>query len=92
MNNQTIENLFIEMPPEQAEVLSGGRKRRSRGCSFGSDTAIGATDSILGGGSSRFFFDLQTYIFGIGAAFLFGNPGVTPEEMQYVWKRSLRFW
>jgi hypothetical protein len=35
------------------------------------------------------YFDLQGYIFGLGAGVLFGNPGLTPDEVQVVWERAL---
>jgi hypothetical protein len=48
-----------------------------------------ASGDRRGGG---FSFDLNSYIFGIGAAYLFGNPGITAEEMQFAWQNSFKFW
>lgn len=92
MNKPTVEDLFTDMSPEQAQTLSGGRRRRGGMLSSRCGLASGGMDSGYGYGGSRFYFDLQAYIFGIGAAYLFGNPGVTPQEVQYVWQRSLWFW
>jgi hypothetical protein len=51
---------------------------------------ISAEDSaVASGGAFAGGFSLDKYIFGLGAAFLFGNPGITPDETQHVWENSL---
>lgn len=92
MKNESTQDLFTDVPPEQAASLSGGRRGRRGGLSPRNGPEIMGMDTVYNGGGSRFYFDLQAYIFGIGAAYLFGNPGVTPQEIQYVWQRSLRLW
>jgi hypothetical protein len=34
-------------------------------------------------------FNFVGYAFGLGAALLLGNPGITAEEVQYVWEQTL---
>jgi hypothetical protein len=85
-------DLFAELSTDDETQLSGGY-----GCRSGNRMQLGeqrsrSESSFSSSGSRRFSFDLQFYIFGIGAAYLFGNPGVTAEEVQFVWERSLRFW
>jgi hypothetical protein len=85
------ENLFAKLSTDDETQLSGGYGCRSsnRGQSLESPSpSISSGNS----GGKRFSFDLQFYIFGIGAAYLFGNPGVTSEEVQFVWEKSFRFW
>jgi hypothetical protein len=79
-------NLFAEISNDEETQLSGGYGWHGRSSSPASQSADGS------GGGRRFSFDLNFYIFGMGAAYLFGNPGVTKEEVQFVWERSFRFW
>jgi hypothetical protein len=79
-------DLFSEIPSDEETQLSGGYGCRGRSSSPESQS------TGFSGGGRRFSFDLNFYIFGMGAAYLFGNPGVTKEEVQFVWERSFRFW
>lgn len=78
MPTETVDqsSLFIDLNAEESASLSGGgRKRRpTRECN---------TCGTSG------YFDLQGYIFGLGSGVLFGNPGLTPDEIQVVWERAL---
>lgn len=47
--------------------------------------------ATVSGGRSRVSFDLDTYAFIIGAGVLFGNPGLTPEEIQFAWEQAFVF-
>ncbi len=78
MPTETIDqsSLFIDLSSEASAGLSGGGRRHR-------PTRRGHTH-----GTSA-YFDLQGYIFGLGAGVLFGNPGLTPDEVQVVWERAL---
>lgn len=43
------------------------------------------------GGAVIVSFNLNTYLYIIGAAYAFGNPGVTPEEIQFAWESAFTF-
>ncbi|MFN6569132.1 hypothetical protein [Dendronalium sp. ChiSLP03b] len=47
--------------------------------------------AVVGGGCFHVGFDLDTYMFILGAGILFGNPGLTPEEIQFAWESSFVF-
>jgi hypothetical protein len=78
MPTETIDqsSLFIDLNSEEAASLSGGG-RRHRPMHGGNNHGTSG------------YFDLQGYIFGLGAGVLFGNPGLTPDEVQVVWERAL---
>ena len=44
--------------------------------------------NTVSGGLSQVSFDLDTYLFILGAGVLFGNPGLTPDEIQFAWEKS----
>ncbi|MDJ0735868.1 MAG: hypothetical protein QNJ47_17695 [Nostocaceae cyanobacterium] len=44
--------------------------------------------SVSGGNIS---FNLNMYMFMLGAGVLFGNPGLTPDEIQFAWEQSFVF-
>ncbi|GAB1541449.1 hypothetical protein NUACC21_41200 [Scytonema sp. NUACC21] len=44
--------------------------------------------AAVSGGRSRASFDVNTYLFILGAGLLFGNPGLTSEEIQFAWEQS----
>ncbi len=44
--------------------------------------------TVTGGNVS---FNLNTYIFMLGAGVLFGNPGLTEQEIQFAWEQSFVF-
>lgn len=96
MNRPVNNTLFTEVPPvEEANVTGGyGFRRQNYRAQDVPVIPMGQPTGGYGGyGGHRgggFYFDLQAYIFGIGAAYLFGNPGVTPAEIQYVWQMALR--
>jgi hypothetical protein len=90
MNHLEDLNLFAELSTDDETSLSGGYGCRSNSRMPGLEPS--SRSSFTSGSPRRFSFDLQFYIFGMGAAYLFGNPGVTPEEVQFVWERSFRFW
>ncbi len=46
--------------------------------------------AMSGGGTAGVFdFDLNTYIFVVGAGTLFGNPGLTDKELDYAWQNAI---
>ena len=45
--------------------------------------------STVSGGTAIAAFGLDTYLFGLGAGVQFGNPGLTPEEIQFAWQNSV---
>ena len=47
--------------------------------------------AAVGGGYLNVGFDLDTYMFILGAGILFGNPGLTQEEIQFAWESSFVF-
>lgn len=97
--------LFTEVPASEEVQVSGGfgyggfrmHTSRMQNVPVASmalpPTGGGGNGSGGGRGGGRgngFYFDLQFYLFGMGAAYMFGNPGVTPAEVQYVWQMALR--
>jgi len=47
--------------------------------------------AAVSGGSLQVSFDLNTYLFILGAGVVFGNPGLTPSEIQFAWESSFVF-
>lgn len=45
--------------------------------------------ATISGGNVR--FDFMTYFTILGAGVLFGNPGLTSEEIQFAWEKSFVF-
>ncbi len=45
--------------------------------------------AVVNGGSTQVNFDLNTYLFIIGAGVVFGNPGLTPEEIQFAFESAI---
>ena len=45
--------------------------------------------STVSGGTAIATFGLDTYLFALGAGFQFGNPGLTPDEVQFAWENSV---
>jgi hypothetical protein len=86
------EDLFAKLSTDDETQLSGGYGCRSSSRGQSLEPSPRSSFSSASSGGRRFSFDLQFYIFGIGAAYLFGNPGVTSEEVQFVWEKSFRFW
>ena len=43
------------------------------------------------GGSNQISFDIERYLFILGAGLLFGNPGLTKDEIQFAWERAFVF-
>jgi hypothetical protein len=52
-------------------------------------TEVPAEESAVVSGGYYFNFNLNAYLFGLGAGTVFGNPGLTADEIQYVWEQSL---
>jgi hypothetical protein len=53
-------------------------------------TEVTAEESAtVSGGVFTGGFSLDLYLFGLGAALQFGNPGVTADEVQKVWENSV---
>ncbi|MCU0552135.1 MAG: hypothetical protein MUC48_22595 [Leptolyngbya sp. Prado105] len=92
MSNLQKPTLFADIPDEEETQFSGGNgcRWRSSRLASPSENSSGLSPGIFSG--RRFGFDLNFYLFGLGAAYLFGNPGITKEEVQFVWERSFRFW
>ncbi len=49
-------------------------------------TDLTSEESAAVSGGIRVRFDLDTYLFILGAGILFGNPGLTSDEIQFAWK------
>lgn len=47
--------------------------------------------AAVSGGYLQVSFDLNTYLFILGAGVVFGNPGLTPDEIQFAWESSFIF-
>ncbi|MBW4688712.1 MAG: hypothetical protein KME40_27410 [Komarekiella atlantica HA4396-MV6] len=47
--------------------------------------------AAVSGGNLQVSFDLNTYLFILGAGVVFGNPGLTPDEIQFAWESSFVF-
>ncbi|NDJ25328.1 hypothetical protein GS682_27550 [Nostoc sp. B(2019)] len=47
--------------------------------------------AAVSGGYLQVSFDLNTYLFILGAGVVFGNPGLTPDEIQFAWESSFVF-
>ncbi len=52
-------------------------------------TDLTAEESAAVNGGTQVNFDLNTYLFIIGAGVVFGNPGLTPEEIQFAFESSI---
>ncbi|GAB1541446.1 hypothetical protein NUACC21_41170 [Scytonema sp. NUACC21] len=51
---------------------------------------VSAEDSAtVSGGQTDLSFHLDDYIFYLGAGTLFGNPGLTSDEIQHGWENSI---
>jgi hypothetical protein len=71
------QKLFTEISSEESSVVSGG---------------VGIGD--YGGGhgghhKNDFHFNLDAYLFVLGAGVVFGNPTLTPDEIQYGWEKAI---
>lgn len=47
--------------------------------------------AAVSGGRRVIGFDLNTYLFILGAGVVFGNPGLTPQEIQFAWESAFIF-
>jgi hypothetical protein len=54
-------------------------------------TELISEESATVSGGIRVRFDLDTYLFILGAGILFGNPGLTSEEIQFAWQSAFVF-
>jgi len=54
-------------------------------------TEISPEESATVSGGIRISFDLNTYMFILGAGILFGNPGLTKDEIQFAWESAFIF-
>lgn len=54
-------------------------------------TDLASEESAAVSGGIRVRFDLDTYLFILGAGILFGNPGLTSDEIQFAWKSAFVF-
>ncbi|MBD2360413.1 hypothetical protein H6G36_04280 [Anabaena minutissima FACHB-250] len=54
-------------------------------------TEITSEDASVVNGGLRVSFDWNTYFFILGAGVLLGNPGLTPEEIQFAWESAFVF-
>jgi hypothetical protein len=53
-------------------------------------TDLSSMESVdVSGGAPSFSFNLDNYLMVLGAAQVFGNPGVTTDEVQSAWKAAL---
>lgn len=54
-------------------------------------TELSSKESAAVSGGIGVSFDLDTYLFILGAGVVFGNPGLTPEEVNFAWMNSFVF-
>lgn len=54
-------------------------------------TDLTSEESAAVSGGIRVRFDLDTYLFILGAGILFGNPGLTSDEIQFAWQSAFVF-
>lgn len=54
-------------------------------------TELSSQESAVVGGGRRVSFDLDTYLFILGAGVVFGNPGLTPDEVHFAWMSAFVF-
>jgi hypothetical protein len=54
-------------------------------------TDLTSEEAAAVSGGIRVGFDLDTYLFILGAGMVFGNPGLTPDEIQFAWKSAFIF-
>jgi len=54
-------------------------------------TELSSEESAAVSGGRVVGFDLNTYLFILGAGVVFGNPGLTPEEVNFAWMNSFVF-
>lgn len=47
--------------------------------------------AAVSGGYLQVSFDLDTYLYILGAGVVFGNPGLTPDEVQFAWESAFVF-
>ncbi|MGH1393170.1 MAG: hypothetical protein ACRAVC_03935 [Trichormus sp.] len=47
--------------------------------------------AVVSGGNLQVSFDLDTYLYILGAGVVFGNPGLTPDEIQFAWESAFVF-
>ncbi|WP_414569446.1 hypothetical protein [Nostoc sp. CCY 9925] len=47
--------------------------------------------AAVSGGYLQVSFDLNSYLFILGAGVVFGNPGLTPDEIQFAWESAFIF-
>ncbi|MDJ0695478.1 MAG: hypothetical protein QNJ49_21655 [Mastigocoleus sp. MO_167.B18] len=45
--------------------------------------------STVSGGTAVVNFNLDSYLFSLGAGLQFGNPGLTADETQFAWENSI---
>lgn len=78
----STKSLFVDLDAKESAAINGGRRRSSHG----GHSAIAPiqTGTIVN-------FDLNAYLFGLGAGVAFGNVGLTPDEVQFSWENALSF-
>ncbi|MBW4642953.1 MAG: hypothetical protein KME23_08155 [Goleter apudmare HA4340-LM2] len=54
-------------------------------------TEITSEEAASVTGGLRVSFDWDTYFFILGVGVLLGNPGLTPEEIQFAWESAFVF-
>lgn len=54
-------------------------------------TELSSEESAAISGGGRVSFDLAIYMYILGAAVLFGNPGITSEEIHFAWMNAFIF-
>lgn len=54
-------------------------------------TELSAEESAVVSGGIGVSFDLDTYLYILGAGVVFGNSGLTPEEVHFAWMNSFVF-
>lgn len=52
---------------------------------------LSSEESAAVSGGIGVSFDLDTYLYILGAGVVFGNPGLTPEEVHFAWMNSFVF-
>ncbi|GAB4371961.1 MAG: hypothetical protein Kow00121_13900 [Elainellaceae cyanobacterium] len=77
-------SLFVDLAAKESATVSGGGRRRTYHGGGQSSIDPIETGTIVN-------FNLNSYLFGLGAGVAFGNPGLTPDEIQFSWENALSF-
>ncbi|MCU0552137.1 MAG: hypothetical protein MUC48_22605 [Leptolyngbya sp. Prado105] len=78
--------LFEDINAAESAIVSGGRSGSYMRSSYMGHGGHGGPTSPY---RNDLHFDLDKYLFVLGAGVTFGNPGLTPDEVQAGWLAGL---